>query len=691
VVRVAQAPEGAEETPPGTPERMRPQVGGIILRPGDVLSVSVQGEPQISGQVYIRPDGLVVLPLLGMVEAAGKTVTALADDLTELLRTYVINPVVSVIQTGGVPRVVSVLGAVAQPGAYDVRQYWRLLAVLAAAGGPRQDADLTRAVLVRDGEQARIVREVVPGEPIIPQDIELQAGDAIIVPSLADRSVRVAGAVARAGLVALEDGLSASRALLSAGGPTEAADLTAVQLLRGTERMDLNLRPLLQPERAAPGEQMRDAVVEADDVIIVPQAQSLAVFVIGAVNAPGPQLAREARTASKAVVMAGGASPSADLTRAYVLRDGGQSDLDLTPLLAPENAPEGAEGLDAGLLPGDVVVVPEQRPIFIVGAVVSPGVVSPHQARTASKAIVMAGGLAEDADVSSAYVLREGEQLAVDLARLIDEGDASADVELLPQDALVIPRRPQVFHVVGQVLQPGTYLLAQAGTILDAWALVGGPTLSADSSEALLLRDQDAETVNIDALVNTGDLTQNRDLQAGDTILVPKIEDEVYVFGAVPRPGAHAIHEGDTIIDIIADAGGPSAGANVHRIAVIRRRVVEETRARELYGRGEERERPPERTSPGRPSTRGQFGPPRTQPRQTGEAPSDKIERIAQQLAEGTEAITLFDLARVPEGDPRYLVYPGDVIYVPARITRENELRRIMYQLLSGLLAGALL
>jgi protein involved in polysaccharide export with SLBB domain len=629
--------------------------------------------------------------MLGQVQAAGKTVSQLADDLTTMLEEYVINPVVSVIQIGGVPRLVSVLGAVQARGTYDVRQYPTVLTVLAAAGGATPEADMARALLVRDGERALIVKEVIGGEPVIPEDMTLQAGDAIIVPSLVERAIQVVGAVARPGLVALEEGLTASRAVLMAGGATETADLTRAQLLRGNKRIDLNLRPLLQPDKAREGEEALDVTVQLEDVLIVPPAHTQAVFLIGAVAAPGPQPANEARMASKAVVMAGGATINGDLSHAYVLRDGQQIGLELTPLLDPDNAPEGAEGIDASLQAGDVVVVPEHKPIFIIGAVNNPGGLTPHQARTVSNAIVFAGGLADDADKSNAYVLRQGEQIQVDLAALFDEGDASADLALEPLDALIVPRRPQVFHIVGQVVRPGTYTLEEAGTVLDAWALAGGPTLTGNGSECVLLRGENAEVLNVEALVNQADFSQNRTLQAGDTIVVPEIEDEVYVFGQVVRPGAHPIHEGDTVIDVIADAGGPTAMANVNAIALIRRRKVEEARRRELYGRPVEMERRtrerggPPRRRPGRATAREEE----LTPEQTAER--TRAEMVAEQLANGTEAIRLFDLAKVPPGDSRYLVHPGDVIYVPTVRVREREWRRILTQFITSLLAGALL
>ncbi|MBD3292314.1 MAG: hypothetical protein GF393_05280, partial [Armatimonadia bacterium] len=639
---LAQAPEtdaaDTGETPPSRPASpLRPQAAGMILRPGDVLSISVQGEPQLTQQVHIRPDGLIFLPLLGEIAAAGKTVTELADQIREDLRAYVVNPIVSVIQTGGIPRVVSVIGAVRTPGTYDVRQYGTLLAALAAAGGPAPEADLARTVLVRDGEPARVSADVVPGEPVIPTDAPLQAGDAVIVPSLTERAVRVVGAVQRPGLVMLEEQMTASRAVLAAGGAAETADLTGVQLLRGAERMALNLRPILRAERSPSGEDARDAELQLEDIVIVPEAASQAVFVIGAVATPGPQPAREAARASRAVVMAGGAAPNADLGRAYILRDGVKQQLDLRPLLEADAVSPDVQPADGDVEPGDVVVIPEREPVFVIGAVRNPGALSPVDADTASRAVVLAGGLTEDADKTDAYVLREGEQVALDLIALFDEADSSADVPLRPRDAVVVPSAPQVFSIVGEVMQPGTYPVAQAETVLEAWSLGGGPTLMADSSNSLLVRGEETEVINIDALVHSGDLSQNRTLGAGDTILVPRIQDEVYVFGAVARPGAHPIHDGDTFIDVIADAGGPTTGANVKKIAVIRRSVVEETRRETLY---ERRDRP-RREQPGAARTRG-YERRRPSPTDRGprpdaeEAPEDQAEKVAQELAEGT-------------------------------------------------------
>lgn len=673
--------EGEEEQAPATGvQRPTAQLPGMPLRPGDVLMINVRGEPGLSGNVYIRDDGTIDLPVIGSIEAAGSTVEELSDEIAARLDRYVVEPRVSVLQVGGVPRVVAILGAVQHPGTYDVRQYSGLLQLLAAAGGPRQDADMERAMIVRGDEHARIATSAGEGGTVVPHDVPLQPGDTVMVPSVTERSVRVAGAVASPGLMALEQGVTASRAVLAAGGPVPGADLTGVQLLRGPERMTLNLRPILHPQSAPPGEEGQDAQLQIDDIIIVPRLHTQSALVIGAVQTPGPQMASEAQSASGAVAMAGGATSAGDLERAYVLRDGRRIELNLRPLLEPDEDVEADEGVDAPVEPGDVVVVPEARPVFVIGAVTTPGPVLPQQADTLSRAIVVAGGLAPDADMSGAYVLRGGEQVQVDLRALLEEGDASADVALQPQDAVIVPTQPQVVTVVGQVAQPGSYPLEQAGTIADAWALAGGPALLADTSACVLLRGDQSEMVNVEALLNEGDAGQNRELQAGDTLIVPKVAEEVYIFGQVGTPGVHPIHEGDTVIDVIASAGGPAAGANVNRIALIRRGAAGQARPGADEPPAGEESGPAARERPGRSGWADRWGRAGAGAEEPDER--EREQRVREQIAEGHEAIRLFDLADVREGDPAFLARPGDMIWVPptriGRSTFDYILERIL-------------
>src|SRR6185295_9678109 len=66
------------------------------VKPGDVLSISVWKEPDLQSPVLVRPDGSFSFPLAGQMDARGKTVADLQALVTEKLRKYISDPVVTV-------------------------------------------------------------------------------------------------------------------------------------------------------------------------------------------------------------------------------------------------------------------------------------------------------------------------------------------------------------------------------------------------------------------------------------------------------------------------------------------------------------------------------------------------------------------------------------------------------------------
>ncbi|MCD6350997.1 MAG: SLBB domain-containing protein, partial [Armatimonadetes bacterium] len=369
------------------------------LGPGDVVSITVLDEPKLTGQFMVREDGKLNLPILGMVQVAGLTPTQLEDQLTKLCAKYIIKPVVSVMPVSAAPKVVSILGQVARPGTYDLRQCPTVLAMLAAAGGALPMANMAEAVLVRGKERIRLVPEGTKGA--VPEDIPLKPGDAIFVPA------RV----------------------------------------------------------------------------------SAPVYVMGSVVKPGAQALEAATTASKAVILSGGPAPNADLRHAYILRGRDKVNVNLAPFLG--SGRKGEQAKDVPLQPGDVVVLPQkvQRHVYVVGAVNTPGAEPIEEAQRVSQAIAMAGGLSDAADKANAYLIRGGERTKLDLAGLFDQGKVEADIQLEAGDAIVVPKRLPIFHIVGEVEKPGPYQLDQARSVLDAWSLVGKPLDDADLSHVVLLRE----------------------------------------------------------------------------------------------------------------------------------------------------------------------------------------------------------
>jgi polysaccharide export outer membrane protein len=135
-----------------------PQDGALGYRigPEDVLQVSVWGNDALSRVVPVRPDGMISLPLLNDVQAAGKTPQELRDVLIKRLAEFVPSPEVAVIVTEVRSFKVSVLGQVQKPGRYEIKSWATVLDVLALAGGFNEFASRSRVTVLRpEGKQMK--------------------------------------------------------------------------------------------------------------------------------------------------------------------------------------------------------------------------------------------------------------------------------------------------------------------------------------------------------------------------------------------------------------------------------------------------------------------------------------------------------------------------------------------------------
>lgn len=132
-----------------------PDVRAYRIAAGDVLSVRVWNQDSMSApNVRVREDGIISIPFLQDVDVVGMTPAELASRLTVKLKTYVVNPVVTVVVEERRPVRVSVLGEVARAGVYDLDRNAGVLQALAAAGGLTQFAQTGRIFVLRQGHWA---------------------------------------------------------------------------------------------------------------------------------------------------------------------------------------------------------------------------------------------------------------------------------------------------------------------------------------------------------------------------------------------------------------------------------------------------------------------------------------------------------------------------------------------------------
>ncbi len=125
-----------------------------LIAEGDVLSINVLGlqEMQIK-EIIVRPDGKIDMPLIGEIQAAGRSPSDLSKTLTDDLKPYVKKPYTAVNIAKFYAIKVYVLGEVRQPGIVQLRNPRNVMGAIAAAGGWTQDAAKTKVYLIRNGQK----------------------------------------------------------------------------------------------------------------------------------------------------------------------------------------------------------------------------------------------------------------------------------------------------------------------------------------------------------------------------------------------------------------------------------------------------------------------------------------------------------------------------------------------------------
>ncbi len=124
----------------------------FLLGPEDLLVVTVWRNQDLSREVVIRPDGMISMPLIGDVKAAGLSSDVLAKRIAERLTEFMSSPTVSVQVKEVNSYFVYVLGEVTKPGKYPLRSYATVLQGVSLAGGFTPFASKNKMQVVRDVE-----------------------------------------------------------------------------------------------------------------------------------------------------------------------------------------------------------------------------------------------------------------------------------------------------------------------------------------------------------------------------------------------------------------------------------------------------------------------------------------------------------------------------------------------------------
>ena len=240
-----------------------------VIGADDVLSIMFWRDKDLSApEVVVRPDGMVTLPLLNDVQAAGRTPEQLGNAIREAARKYVEDPNPTVIVKEIKSRPVYFVGGFAKPGVLQLTGDLTLLQAISLMGGVLPEADGEKGFLLRRDRKMPIDFDRLAQRGDLSQNPKLEPGDSVVVP-LAD-SVYVSGEVKKPGAVKFAGDLTLLKALTQAGGLTPLAAGSRVDIIRGDPEKKSRIRVDVDRIMRSPAGN-QDVRLRPNDIITVPQ------------------------------------------------------------------------------------------------------------------------------------------------------------------------------------------------------------------------------------------------------------------------------------------------------------------------------------------------------------------------------------------------------------------------------------
>jgi polysaccharide biosynthesis/export protein len=163
---------------------VKPEEGGYVIGIGDQMQVEVWQNPNLTRSITVRPDGQITLPLVNDVQAAGDTVPQFQTRLTDKMKQFIKDPIVSITVLSFSDKRLFIQGQVRNPAAYNYTGDLYLLQAITLAGGTTPFSEGCAVIVRRKGND--FVRYDVDLSPLLTgkelkQNIALQPNDVLTV------------------------------------------------------------------------------------------------------------------------------------------------------------------------------------------------------------------------------------------------------------------------------------------------------------------------------------------------------------------------------------------------------------------------------------------------------------------------------------------------------------------------------
>lgn len=193
---LGQAPPDNRATPDNAAEPSRTQVAAsprnqphadsFVIGNGDLLTINVWKEADLSRSIPVRSDGKISLPLVGEVQATGHTPLQLEREIASKLKSYMTDPEVTVMVQQINSETFNIVGQVAKPGSYSLALATTVMDAIAIAGGFRDFAKKKNVYVLRQipGGESRTTfnyNDYIKGKNPS-KNITLEPHDTVVVP-----------------------------------------------------------------------------------------------------------------------------------------------------------------------------------------------------------------------------------------------------------------------------------------------------------------------------------------------------------------------------------------------------------------------------------------------------------------------------------------------------------------------------
>ncbi|SKA56306.1 SLBB domain-containing protein [Enterovibrio nigricans] len=425
------------------------------------------------------------------------------------------------------------------------------------------------------------------------------------------KAIKVFGEVIRPGSFSAKEENNLVDLLMRVGGVTRYAAVEQIRVISGNEPKLFNLKRYLD----SGDEGLLPNIVEGSTIFVPKQEEEIktganTVYVMGEVAKPGAYEGKDNATLANA----GGPTRFAESRQIRVIKaDGTTLPFDLT-LFTEGKMDSPMPAVEAG----DAIFVPEKldlnekswlkvtpdRAVRVLGEVVRPSRVEWSDEMSLLDLLAHVGGPTSRADTSKIEVVTpisptKSKTHLFNLDNHIREARTDAElppvlagttirVHDLPDDPVdnkakwIRQSSDSSIYVFGQVGAPGRYKFTDEMHFLDILSAADGPTANADLHNIRVThldgKHARVSKLNLALFFETGDASILPNVKTGDTIYIPEKnpnwldrpkEVTVRMLGAINKPGRYTFDDHMTILDLLAEAGGPSANAYVEKITVV--------------------------------------------------------------------------------------------------------------------------